>query len=121
MTITGSVLNTVFRNFENGYTVNEVKVVEPTSLPAIERYLSSGLIYGIGPVTAKKIVETFKEDTLAILEFNPVKLSNIRGISKQKAIEISNNYNEMKGMQSAIMFLQAHFISTNLAIKIYSK
>ncbi len=164
MKIVASVINTVFRNPENGYSVinlehdnkkitavgtlpevfdgqtlelegdytinkrfgqqfavTDAHVVEPTSLPAIERYLASGLIYGIGPVTAKKIVEEFKEDTLTVLEFDPIKLSKIRGISKQKAIEISNAYNEMKGMQNAIIFLQSHYISTNLAIKIYNQ
>ena len=110
----------VNKKFGEQFSVSEVKVIEPTTLPAIEKYLASGLIYGIGPVTAKKIVEEFKEDTLSILEFNPVKLSQIRGISKQKAIEISNAYNEMKEMQSAIMFLQSHFITTNMAIKIYN-
>jgi len=163
MKITATVVNTVFRNTENGYSVlgltynnkrltavgtipevfegqtlelsgefivdkrfgeqfkiSEAKVVEPTTLPAIEKYLASGLIYGIGPVTAKKIVDEFKEDTLTILEFNPVKLSKIRGISKQKAIEISNAYNEMKEMQNVIMFLQSYYISTNLAIKIFN-
>lgn len=163
MKIVGSVINTVFRNAENGYSVinltynnkkitavgsfpelfdgqtleltgdwtinkkfgeqfaaTEVRVVEPTSLPAIEKYLSSGLIYGIGPVTAKRIVDEFKEDTLAILEFNPTKLSRVKGVSKQKAFEISNAYNEMKDMQNAIMFLQSHFITTNLAIKIFN-
>ncbi len=163
MKIVGNVINTVFRNEENGYSVinlnynnkkltvvgnvpevfegqtlelegeftvnkrfgeqfsiQEMRVVEPTTLPAIEKYLSSGLIYGIGPVTAKKIVEEFKEDTLTILEFNPAKLSKIKGISKQKAAEISNAYNDMKAMQNAVMFLQAHFISTNRAIKIYN-
>ncbi len=108
------------KKFGEQFKINELKVVEPTSLPAIEKYLASGLIYGIGPATAKKIVEEFKSDTLSVLEFNPMKLSKIRGISKQKAIEISNNYNEMKEMQSAIMFLQAHFITTNMAIKIYN-
>ena len=83
----------VNKKFGEQFSVNEIKVVEPTSLPAIEKYLASGLIYGIGPVTAKKIVDEFKEDTLAIMEFNPLRLSQIRGISKQKAIEISNAYN----------------------------
>ncbi len=110
----------VNKKFGEQFSVFEVKVVEPTTLPAIEKYLASGLIYGIGPVTAKKIVDTFKEDTLTILEFNPIKLSSIRGISKQKAIEISNAYNEMKEMQNVIMFLQSHFISTNMAIKIFN-
>lgn len=110
----------VNKKFGEQFKVDEVKVVEPTTLPAIEKYLASGLIYGIGPVTAKKIVDEFKENTLAVLEFDPMKLAKIRGISKQKAIEISNNYNEMREMQSVIMFLQSHYISTNMAIKIFN-
>ena len=110
----------VNKKFGEQFKVNEAKIVEPTTLPAIEKYLSSGLIYGIGPVTAKKIVDEFGADTLEILAFNPVKLSKVRGISKQKALEISNAYNEMKGMQSTIMFLQSHYITTNMAIKIYN-
>ncbi len=110
----------VNKKFGEQFKVNEAKIVEPTTEPAIEKYLSSGLIYGIGPVTAKKIVDTFGKDTLTILEFNPVSLSKIRGISKQKAIEISNAYNEMKDMQNTIMFLQSHFITTNTAIKIHN-
>ncbi len=163
MKLTVLVDNTIFRNFDNGYSVlsvvfdkkkltavgtlpevyegqtleltgeyvvnkkfgeqfnvTEAKIIEPTTLPAIEKYLSSGLIYGIGPVTAKKFVDAFKEDTLSILEFNPVKLAQIRGISKQKAVEISNSYNDVKEMQNVIMFLQTHFITTNLAIKIFN-
>ena len=110
----------VNKKFGEQFKVDDVKIIEPTSLPAIEKYLASGLIYGIGPVTAKKIVDEFKEDTLTVLEFNPMKLGKIRGISKQKAAEISNAYNEMKGMQNVIIFLQSHFISTNMAIKIYN-
>ncbi len=110
----------VNKKFGEQFKVESAKVVEPTSLPAIEKYLSSGLIYGIGPVTAKKIVDEFKENTLDVLAFNPTKLSKVRGISKAKAIEISNSYNEMKEMQNTIMFLQSHFITTNMAIKIYN-
>lgn len=110
----------VNKKFGEQFQAKEVKVVEPKTLAAIEKYLASGLIYGIGPVTAKKIVDEFKEDSLDILEFNPVKLSKIRGISKQKAIEISNAYNEIKDMQNVVMFLQSHFITTNTAIKIYN-
>ncbi len=110
----------VNKKFGEQFKIDDIKLVEPKSLPAIEKYLSSGLIYGIGPVTAKRIVDEFKEDTLSVLEFDPIKLSKVRGISKQKAVEISNNYNEMKEMQASIMFLQSHFISTNLAIKIFN-
>ena len=110
----------VNKKFGEQFQFSEARVVEPTTLPAIEKYLASGLIYGIGPVTAKKIVDEFGEDTLTILEYDPVKLSRIKGISKQKAIEISNAYNDMKEMQNTIMFLQSYFISTNLAIKIFN-
>ena len=110
----------VNKKFGEQFEIHNAKVVEPTTLPAIEKYLSSGLIYGIGPVTARKIVEEFGEDTLTVLEFNPMRLSKIKGISKQKAVEISNAYNEMKEMQNVIMFLQGHFISTNMAIKIFN-
>ena len=110
----------VNKKFGEQFQVTDGKVVEPTTLPAIEKYLASGLIYGVGPVTAKRIVEEFGLDTLAVMEFNPVKLSKIKGISKQKAIEISNAYNDMKEMQNVIMFLQTNQISTNMAIKIYN-
>lgn len=110
----------VNKKFGEQFKVEEILVVEPTTTPAIEKYLASGLIYGIGPVTAKKIVEEFREETLTILEFAPLKLARIRGISKQKAIEISNAYNEMKDMQNVIMFLQSHQITTNTAIKIFN-
>ena len=110
----------VNKKFGEQFRIDSAKVVEPTTLPAIEKYLASGLIYGIGPVTAKKIVDEFKEDTLTILEYNPMKLAKIRGISKEKAILISNAYNDMKEMQNVIMFLQSHYITTNMAIKIYN-
>ena len=110
----------VNKKFGEQFQVTEGKVVEPTTLPAIEKYLASGLIYGVGPVTAKKIVEQFGEDTLTVMEFNPVQLSKVKGISRQKAIEISNAYNEMKEMQNVIMFLQTNQITTNMAIKIYN-
>lgn len=101
------------------FSVQEVKVLQPSSCLAIERYLSSGIIRGVGPVTAKKIVDKFKSDTLSIIELNPMKLAEIKGISKEKAFEIGNAYAECRVMQEAIMFLQSHSISTNLALKIF--
>lgn len=102
------------------FSVQEVKVLQPSSCLAIERYLSSGIIRGVGPVTAKKIVDKFKSDTLAIIELNPMRLAEIKGISKEKAFEIGNAYAECRIMQEAIMFLQSHSISTNLALKIFA-
>lgn len=101
------------------FSVQEVKILQPSSCLAIERYLSSGIIRGIGPVTAKKIVDKFKNDTLTIIELNPMRLAEIKGISKEKAYEIGSAYTECKVMQDAVMFLQSHSISTNLALKIF--
>ena len=102
------------------FNAKEIVVLQPTNSIAIERYLSSGIIKGIGPVTAKKIVEHFGADTLTILEYNPLRLSEIKGISKAKAIEIGETYQDCKVMQEAVMFLQGHSISTNMALKIYN-
>lgn len=101
------------------FSVQEVKILQPSSCLAIERYLSSGIIKGIGPVTAKKIVDKFKGDTLSIIELNPMRLAEIKGISKDKAYDIGMAYNECRVMQEAVMFLQSHSISTNMALKIF--
>ncbi len=101
------------------FSVQEVKVLQPSSALAIERYLSSGIIKGIGPVTAKKIVDKFKGDTLSIIELNPMRLAEIKGISKDKAYDIGLAYNECRQMQQAVMFLQSHSISTNMALRIF--
>lgn len=111
---------TINSKYGEQFSVQEVKVLQPSSCLAIERYLCSGIIKGVGPVTAKKIVDKFKSDTLAIIELNPMRLAEIKGISKEKAFEIGNAYAECHAMQEAIMFLQSHSISTNLALKIYA-
>ena len=66
----------------------------PETIDGIERYLAGGVIKGIGPATAKRIVSSFGEETLYILKHEPQKLSNIRGISEQRAIEIGEEFNE---------------------------
>lgn len=102
------------------FNAKEIKVMNPSNSLAIERYLSSGIIKGIGPVTAKKIVDHFGADTLTILEYNPIRLSEVKGVSKAKATDIGNAYLECKVMQEAVMFLQSHSISTNMALKIFN-
>lgn len=102
------------------FAATEVVVSKPNSLPAVEKYLASGLIRGVGEVTARKIVEHFKHDTLDIMEYNPMRLAEIRGISRSKAAEIASSLLKLKDMQQAIIFLQSHNISTNLAIKIFN-
>ena len=101
------------------FNATEIKVLKPTNSLAVERYLSSGIIKGIGPITAKKIVDKFGSDTLTIIEFNPMRLAEVNGISSKKAVEIGEAYLECKVMQEAVMFLQSHGISTNIALKIF--
>lgn len=102
------------------FSCKSVKSTPPASRDGIIRYLSSGLIRGIGPITAMHIVEKFGEDTLDIMEFNPDKLSEVRGISEKKAIDIAESFADIKKMQNAVMLMQQYNISTNLAIKIYN-
>lgn len=93
--------------------------VMPRSKEEILRFLGSGLIKGVGMATAKKIVDQFGEDTLEIIEFQSERLSEIKGISYLKAIEIGESFREKKGIQSVLMFLQKYDISASVAIKVY--
>lgn len=102
------------------FSFENAEVTYPNTLSGIKKYLSSGLIKGIGPITASCIVDTFKQDTLDIIEFAPEQLSKVRGISKKKAEQISIAFNEIKKMQNSVMFLQGYNITTNMAIKIYN-
>lgn len=101
------------------FNATDIKVLKPSNSIAIEKYLSSGIIKGIGAVTAKKIVDKFGSDTLAVIEYNPIRLAEINGISTRKAVEIGENYLECRVMQEAVMFLQSHGITTNMALKIF--
>lgn len=103
------------------FVAQEVKISQPKNLEAIEKYLGSGLIRGVGEVTANKIVTFFKQDTLDIIEYNPMRLAEIRGISRAKAQEIAQSFSEIKAMQQTLIFLQSHNISTNLAVKIFNE
>ena len=96
-----------------------VEILKPNTLEGIIKYLSSGLIKGVGVKTAEKIVDYFGEDTLDIIEFNPSMLSKVSGISEEKAMAIYDSYSEVKDMQNSVMFLGGYGISMNLAIKIY--
>ena len=102
------------------YAFDTYEISMPKSLEGIERYLGSGLIRGVGPITARKIVERFGEDTLDILEYSPQKLAQISGISDKKASEIGFSFKEHREVQNTIMFLQGFNITTNMALKIYN-
>lgn len=114
----GSYINT--EKYGKQFSVKKIDVSSPDTLEGIERYLGSGLIKGIGPVTAAAIVDKFKLNTLEVIEFAPEKLAQVRGVSDNKAQVISSSFNEIKNMRKAVMFLQNYGISTNMSVKIYN-
>ncbi len=93
----------------------------PESGLALERYLGSGALKGIGPALAARIVRRFGEDTLRIMEEEPERLSEIKGISEKKAREIGEQMIEKSQMQNAMIFLAQYGISLSLGIKIYNQ
>ncbi|MBR5127372.1 MAG: ATP-dependent RecD-like DNA helicase, partial [Roseburia sp.] len=93
----------------------------PEDEEAIERYLGSGAIKGIGLALAARIVRRFKDDTFRIIEEEPERLAEIKGISERKAMEIASQVNEKRDLRQAMIFLQQYGITMNLAVKIYNK
>ncbi len=102
------------------YAFETYEISLPTSIAGLEKYLGSGLIRGVGPATAKKIVEHFGKDTLDVLEYMPDRLAEISGISKKKATEIGFSFKEHREVQNTIIYLQGFNITTNMALKIYN-
>lgn len=95
------------------------KVKEPEDLISIERYLGSGAIKGVGAALAGRIVRRFQEDTFRIIEEEPERLAEVKGISERKAREISEQMEGKKEMRKAMIYLQKYGISTALGVKIY--
>ena len=95
------------------------EVCEPEDLVSIERYLGSGAVKGVGAALAGRIVKKFKQDTFRIIEEEPERLAEIKGISERKAREIATQVEEKKDMRQAMIYLQKYGISTTLAARIY--
>ncbi len=107
------------KKFGYQFAFSSYEVVLPKTVAGIEKFLSSGLIKGVGPVTAKNIVRAFKQDTFEIIEFTPERLAEVKGISMTKAMEIAGKFMELKNIQNAVMFLQQYNITINMALKIF--
>ena len=159
--VEASVLGTVYRNDENGYSVvmarmgrSEITVVgvlpeltageqaifsgewvehpqygrqlkcsacqlqKPTTLLGIERYLGSGLIHGVGPSTAKLIVQHFGEETLTVLSEHPERLQEVPKMGKKRWIQIAESFREQQQAREAMVFLQSYGIPASLSVKI---
>lgn len=103
------------------FKASSFKVVEPDDLLSMERYLGSGAIKGVGEALAKRIVKRFGKDTFRIIEEEPERLVEVKGISERIAQQITDQMIEKREIREAFLFLQKYGITNTLAVKIYEK
>ena len=101
------------------FKANKCEKLLPVTITAIERYLGSGLIKGIGPKLAKRIVQVFKKETLEIIEKHPERLKEVPGIGEDRTTKIIQSWQEQQKVKEIMLFLHGHGVSTNLAVKIF--
>ena len=120
-TICGKGRYTEHPSYGQQFSICSYETVVPQDAFAIERYLGSGAIKGIGAALAARIVRKFGDDTLRIIEEEPERLAEVKGISERKAREIAEQVEEKADMRKAMMFLQKYGISQTLGVKIYQQ
>ena len=103
------------------FKVESYEIREPEGKEAVERYLGSGAIKGIGKALAARIVRKFGEDTLRILEEEPERMAEIKGISMKKARDIARQADAQRSQRAAMLFLQQYGVTLALGVKIYTK
>ncbi len=107
--------------YDDQFKVKSYEIKVPEDIIAVKRYLASGAVKGIGEKLADNIVKKFGDDTFRVMEEEPERLAEIKGISMKKALEIADQLVEKKDMRRAMMFLQDYGINMNLANKIYGQ
>ncbi|MDR0929066.1 MAG: ATP-dependent RecD-like DNA helicase, partial [Oscillospiraceae bacterium] len=100
---------------------NFCEVIRPTTARGVERYLASGLIKGVGPSTAKQIIEHFGDAALDVMQYNPERLREIPGIGAKRAKQIGESFQQQHEMRSAMVFLQSYGLSPALAMKVWKR
>lgn len=105
--------------YGNQFKISAYEITAPEDKEGMERYLGSGAIKGLGPALAARIVKKFGNDTLRVIEEEPERLAEVKGISERKAMEIAVQLEEKKDLREAMIFLQQYGISNTLAVKIY--
>jgi len=107
--------------FGEQFKVVEYETKVPATVYGIQRYLGSGLIKGLGPVMAKRIVKKFGKETLDVIENEINELANVEGIGKKRIAMIKNPWDEQKEIRDVMIFLQAHGVSSGYATKIFKE
>lgn len=108
-------------NYGMQFRIREYHVTKPTDAAAMERYLGSGAVKGVGEALAARIVKRFGDDTFRIIEEEPEKLAEIKGISMKKAQDIAIQMEEKRDLREAMVYLGGFGISNSLAVKIYDR
>ncbi len=103
------------------FKADSVRTVLPATIAGLEKYLGSGLIKGIGPITAKRIVRKFGLDTLRIIEEEPERLYEVLGVGRKRVDLITRAWAEQQKIKEVMLFLQSHNVSTGLAVRIYKQ
>lgn len=109
------------QDYGEQFKVDTFEKLMPKTLGALERYLSNGTIKGVGPATAKKIVDTFKDETIHVLKYEPEKLSQIKGINNEKALAISESFIENWEVWQIVGYLEKFGIGIQNAKNVYKK
>lgn len=103
------------------FVAESVRTVLPATIAGIEKYLGSGLIKGVGPITARRIVRHFGLATLQVIEEAPDRLHEVLGVGRKRAGQIAQAWAEQQKIKEVMLFLQSHNVSTGLAVKIYKQ
>ena len=110
-----------FNDHKHGvqFKVKQIKTVTPNTLEGIEKYLGSGMVKGIGPHFARRLVRAFGEQVFDIIEANPERLMELDGIGKKRREKITSAWSEQKVIREIMVFLQSHGVGTARAVRIY--
>lgn len=109
------------QDYGEQFKIDIFEKIMPESIEALERYLANGTIKGVGPATAKKIVDTFREETIHVLKFEANRLTNIKGITNEKALSISQSFIENWELWQIVGFLEKFGIGVQNAKNVYKK
>lgn len=107
------------KKYGDQFHVDQYETVAPATLTGVQRYLGSGLIKGIGPVFAKRLVDAFGLDTLRVIEEEPDRLRTVEGIGPLRLKRITTAWAEQKEIREVMLFLQGHGVSSTYAVKIF--
>ena len=101
------------------FKADELRVSPPSTLEGISKYLGSGMIKGVGPHFAQRLVEAFGDEVIDVIENHPQRLLKVRGIGRERQARILDAWNDQKAIREIMVFLHSHGVGTARAVRIY--